>query len=451
MIQDVPDSQNINPSMIQNNQNNQFLSQVNDPGLIDLTQKIIQVSKEKDLEEEEKKADEEEAREQEEGPKKSILSKSMIQRRLNFKKLNEEFKNIFNKDNSNINDIRRCLIHVIILVGVMNCCVWEVDCLFFNICYGENIEMDQRISALLFPLIILSIFILYILFVSINYLQRKIIMTCIIIYILLSIVLFIIGILSIVKGVKFNSEDEENAYETLTQFEKDYYDEKGLRKEYRRKMLASGIMNIVLSVFGFFVSFKTFLFKSLLTKTSFDWRPPLRSHVRAQRIKKTVQLYTNNYDSYLYKFQAENPNYQIDEVEAKENKNRFGGIKNSILNKSRAGGESEKKDKKEKESEKSSDIPLPKKKKKSEKSENSNDNNDDEDDIPLPRLKKKKKVLLNRIGEQNNEKDKHEENNYKSDEEHSNNINNNNHVNNNHIIEEEINTDIKKDIKEDDI
>jgi len=450
MIQDVPDSQNINPSMIQNNQNNQFLSQVNDPGLIDVTQKIIQVSKEKYLEEEEKKADEEEAREQEEGPKKSILSKSMIQRRLNFKKLNEEFKNIFNKDNSNINDIRRCLIHVIILVGVMNCCVWEVDCLFFNICYGENIEMDQRISALLFPLIILSIFILYILFVSINYLQRKIIMTCIIIYILLSIVLFIIGILSIVKGVKFNSEDEENAYETLTQFEKDYYDEKGLRKEYRRKMLASGIMNIVLSVFGFFVSFKTFLFKSLLTKTSFDWRPPLRSHVRAQRIKKTVQLYTNNYDSYLYKFQAENPNYQIDEVEAKENKNRFGGIKNSILNKSRAGGESEKKDKKEKESEKSSDIPLPKKKKKSEKSENSNDNND-EDDIPLPRLKKKKKVLLNRIGEQNFEKDKHEENNNKSDEEHSNNINNNNHVNNNHIIEEEINTDIKKDIKEDDI
>ena len=450
MIQDVPDSQNLNPSMIQNNQNNQFLSQVNDPGLIDVTQKIIQVSKEKDLEEEEKKADEEEAREKEEGPKKSILSKSMIQRRLNFKKLNEEFKNIFNKDNSNINDIRRCLIHVIILVGVMNCCVWEVDCLFFNICYGENIEMDQRISALLFPLIILSIFILYILFVSINYLQRKIIMTCIIIYILLSIVLFIIGILSIVKGVKFNSEDEENAYETLTQFEKDYYDEKGLRKEYRRKMLASGIMNIVLSVFGFFVSFKTFLFKSLLTKTSFDWRPPLRSHVRAQRIKKTVQLYTNNYDSYLYKFQAENPNYQIDEVEAKENKNRFGGIKNSILYKSRAGGESEKKDKKEKESEKSSDIPLPKKKKKSEKSENSNDNND-EDDIPLPRLKKKKKVLLNRIGEQNNEKDKHEENNNKSDEEHSNNINNNNHVNNNHIIEEEINTDIKKDIKEDDI
>ena len=115
-------------------------------------------------------------------------------------------------------------------------------------------------------------------------------------------------------------------------------------------MVTSGILNVVLGVAGFIVFFKTFLFTSLLTKTSFDWRPPLRSHVRVQRIKKTVQLYTNNYDSYLYKYQAENPNYQIDENEAKDNKNRFGGIKNSILNQSKVGpgDNSELKDKKEK-------------------------------------------------------------------------------------------------------
>ena len=456
MIQDVPDSQNINSQIISNNQNNQFISQVNDPGLVDLTQKVIQVSKEKDLEEEEKKEAEEDAKEQEEEKnkriKQSALSKSVLQRRLNFKKLNEEFRNIFNKDNSNINDIRRCLIHLIILVGVINCCVWEVDCLFLNICYGEDIEMNKAISALLFPFIILSIFLLYILFVSINYLQRKIIMTCVIIYLLLSIALIIIGIFSIVKGGQFNDDDESSARDKLTQLEKEYYDEKGLRKQYRRKMVTSGILNAVLGVAGFIVFFKTFLFTSLLTKTSFDWRPPLRSHVRAQRIKKTVQLYTNNYDSYLYKFQAENPNYQIDENEAKDNKNRFGGIKNSILNHSRGpGGDSELKEKKE--SEKSSDIFKTKKKKKSEKSENSN-----EDEIPLPRLKKKKKVLLNRISDKNSDKDKHEENNInnkKSEEEHSSNINNNNHVNNNinnnHVVEEEINTDIKKDIKIDDI
>ena len=456
MIQDVPENQDINSQIIPNNQSNQFISQVNDPGLVDLTQKVIQVSKEKDLEEEEKKEAEEDAKEQEEeknkGIKQSALSKSVLQRRLNFKKLNEEFKNIFNKDNSNINDIRRCLIHLIILVGVINCCVWEVDCLFFNICYGEDLEMERAISALLFPLIILSIFLLYMLFVSINYLQRKIIMTCVIIYLLISIVLIIIGIWSIVKGGKFNDEDELSIYNKLTLLEKQYYNEKGLRKQYRRKMVTSGILNAVLGVAGFIVFFKTFLFTSLLTKTSFDWRPPLRSHVRAQRIKKTVQLYTNNYDSYLYKFQAENPNYQIDENEAKDNKNRFGGIRNSMLNQSKpAGGDSELKEKKE--SEKSSDL-FKTKKKKIEKSENSND----DDDIPLPRLKKKKKVILSRIGDKSDNKDKHEENNInndKSEEEHSSNINNNNHVNNknnNHVVEEEINTDIKKDnIKLDDI
>ena len=457
MIQDVPDNQDINSQIISNNQNNQFISQVNDPGLVELTQKVIQVNKEKDLEEEEKKEAEEDAKEQEEeknkGIKQSVLSKSVLQRRLNFKKLNEEFKNIFNKDNSNINDIRRCLIHLIILVGVINCCVWEVDCLFFNICYGEDIEMERAISALLFPLIILSIFLLYILFVSINYLQRKLIMTCVIIYLLLSIVLIIIGIWSIVKGSKFNDDDETSAYNKLTLLEKEYYDEKGLRKQFRRKMVTSGILNVVLGVAGFIVFFKTFLFTSLLTKTSFDWRPPLRSHVRVQRIKKTVQLYTNNYDSYLYKYQAENPNYQIDENEAKDNKNRFGGIKNSILNQSKVGAGDNSELKEKKESEKSSDIFKTKKKKK-EKSENSND----DDEIPLPRLKKKKKVLLSRI-DKNEDKDKHEENNInnnKSEEEHSSSINNNNHINNNvnnkHVVEEEINTDIKKDnIKIDDI
>jgi hypothetical protein len=81
-----------------------------------------------------------------------------------------------------------------------------------------------------------------------------------------------------------------------------------------------------------------------------------------------------------------------------------------------------------------------KKKKKVEKSEHSNE----DDELPIPTIKKKKKVLLNRIVENESDKDKNkDENNKKSDGE-NNNMNNhvNNHVNN-HIQEEEINTDIK--------
>ena len=40
--------------------------------------------------------------------------------------------------NSNINDIRRCLIHLIILVGVINCCVWK-SIVFFLIYVMEKI------------------------------------------------------------------------------------------------------------------------------------------------------------------------------------------------------------------------------------------------------------------------------------------------------------------------
>ena len=76
-------------------------------------------------------------------------------------------------------------------------------------------------------------------------------MTCVIIYLLLSIVLIIIGIWSIVKGSKFNDDDETSAYNKLTLLEKEYYDEKGLRKQFRRKMVTSGILNVVLGVAGF--------------------------------------------------------------------------------------------------------------------------------------------------------------------------------------------------------
>jgi hypothetical protein len=341
------ENQNINQS---NNQSNQFASQVNDPQLFDTMKKVIERNKEKVILDE-KKEEEDEIEKQ--GEDKDLLpnkggglSKSVIQRRLNMKKLGEEFRNIFNKDNSNINDIRRCLIHLIIVVGVLNCCAWEIDCLFMNACYGENIEMKQWISILLFPIIILSIILLYILFSSINYLKRKIIMVSINIYLALSIFLIVLGIISLVRGTKY--DDAQETFYSLTKNEQDYYENKDkLEKEYRKKMLTTGIIDLVLGAAGIIVFFMTLLFTSLLSKTTFDWRPPLRSHVRPQRIKKSIELYTQNYDSFLNVFRAENPNYQIDELEAKDAKNRFGGLKSTIAGMGPPrGGESINKEKK---------------------------------------------------------------------------------------------------------
>ena len=186
MIEEQPGNQNVNTSQLNQNQ---FLSQVVDPELYTTMQEVIKRNKEKVRidEKKEEEAGEEKQEEDKEKQKYGGLSKSMIQRRLNFKRLNDEFKNIFNKDNSNINSCRRYLIHFIIFVGVINCCAWEVDCLFLNICYGEEIEMEKWISITLFPIIVVSIILLYLLFDSVNYLKRKIIMVCIVIYFILSL------------------------------------------------------------------------------------------------------------------------------------------------------------------------------------------------------------------------------------------------------------------------
>ena len=444
---EAPENQSINPSQ---NQSNQFASQVNDPNVYETMQQVIKKSKEKiqyDSKKEEEDEDEEEKGEDKElimG--KSRLSQSMIQRRLNFVKLNKEFKNIFNKDNSNINDRRRCLIHMIIFVGVINCCAWEIDCLFFNICYGEDIEMKYWISISLFPLIILSIFLLFILNASINYLKRTLIMVSINIYLILSVFSIVLGIISIVTACKYGSDDAKNVFKQLTIYEQDYYkDENGLKSKYFKKMLGSGIIDLILGAAGVIIYFTTILYTSYLSKTSFDWRPPLRSHIRFTRIKKAIQLYTQNYDSFLNVFRAENPNYQIDEMEAKEVKNRFGMLRNSNLYESRV-------DKKEKESDKESYIGKSRKKKK-EKNENSNEDEDDD----IPKIKKKKNVLKRILQNSSSLVNYKDDENNKNSEDNNNNthINNNNNeheintginnINNNKkkVIEEEINTDIK--------
>ena len=112
------------------------------------------------------------------------------------------------------------LLHFIIVVSVFNCIVWEIDCLFLNVCYGENKEMNIKISALLFPLIILSIIILYFLYETINYLKEIPIKICIIIYALISAFFVGLGIASLVIGLKHQYKMEDN----LTEYEKNYYE-----------------------------------------------------------------------------------------------------------------------------------------------------------------------------------------------------------------------------------
>ena len=429
---------NVQP--IQNNLN-QSVSQANDPELYPTMKKVIEQSKEKILFD--NKKDEPEKFEEEE--KESIPKSGSIstKRKIEYTRLNDEFKDIFNKENANINDTRRNLIHLIIVVVVINCIVWEVDCLFLNVCYGEEIEMERWISACLFPIIIVSIIVLYTIYVSVNYLKKISFITCIIIYILLCVFLFVLGIVSLVKGAKPNIKEEE--INSLTKYEIMYYAngdidkaaaKTNIEKEYKTKMIVTGILDILLFILGGILICTSIVFNSLLSQTNFDWRPPLRSHVRISRIKKAIELYTQNSESFINVFRAENPNYQIDEFENKDkDMNRFGRVRHMM--------EGSMDQSKEKKSNSNSII---------QNKNNNGINNNNEEEIFLPKARKR---VLNNIENKDSNKDD------KNKIENEINTNSNNLINNrvenhdeNHIEEnkeedkkeEEKKEEIKEDI-----
>ena len=395
------------PENIQHFQSNlnQSSNQANDPELYPTMKKVIQQSKEKVLFDQNKE-DEIQGEEKESMIKSGSLS---IKKKADYNRVNEEFKNIFNKENSNINDLRRNLIHIIMVASVVNCIAWELDCLFLNACYGENIEMVRWISALLFPFINVSICFLYSLYVTINYRRQTPIRICSILYGIISILFVVLGIITLVIGGKYNEDKASSDIKKLTKYELEYYGNDNdnkysesrakseLKKLFQYKMIFTGVLDLVIGILGLIVVCLSVAFNSLLSQTTFDWRPPLRSHVRMSRILKAIELVAQNTENYIRIFRAENPSYQLDEFENKD-ENRIGRVRNMI-------GDS---------------LDLSKDKKSISNKENNNinniNNNDDEDEF-LPKAKPRKKRV--------NISDKISEENKKSTHDKINNINNN--------------------------
>lgn len=427
MIEQPNNQSSINDPNNPNNPNNQNNSnfnniiqnvenqQANDPELYPTMKKVI--------EESEKKHQFDQRKEEPEklGESESLIKSGSMKRKLDFNKLEEGFKDIFNKGNSNINDVRRDLIHLIIVLVVINCIAWEIDCLFLDACYGEYIEMELWISHTLCPLIFVSLIFLYLIFEAINYLKQIPIRISVIIYAIISIFFIVLGIISIYQGIDYKEEKAQKLLYSLTRFEREYYkdlnhdksDEANLREKYRLKMLFTGILDLVLGVLGIILIIFCLIFNSLLSQTTFDWRPPLRSHVNTSRIKKALELVAQNNESFINIFRAENPHYQIDEIDNKDVNNRLGGLKGSF-------GES---------------LDLSKEKKDLSNSgiNNVKVNNNNDEELVLPKATTKK----NQNNDANNKGDKNEpkqENQQQQD-----------HVENNVNPENEINTKIKDD------
>ena len=322
---------NPNNSNFQNIIQNVENQQANDPELYPTMKKVIEES-------EKKYSDQRKEETEKMGESESLIKSGSMKKKLDFNKLEEGFKDIFNKGNSNINDVRRDLIHLIIVLVVINCIAWEIDCLFLDACYGENIEMELWISHTLCPLIFASLIFLYLIYEAINYLKQIPIRISVIIYAIISIFFIVLGIISIYQGLDYKEEKAQKRLYSLTRFEREYYkdmkpeksDEENLKNQYKLKMLFTGILDLLLGVLGIILIIFCLIFNSLLSQTTFDWRPPLRSHVSTSRIKKAIELVTQNNESFINIFRAENPHYQIDEIDNKDVNNRLGGLKGSF-------------------------------------------------------------------------------------------------------------------------
>ena len=255
--------------------------------------------------------------------------------------MNNDFYQLFNENLQQINSCRDCLMHLIIIVIIIDCIIWEENCMFLNVCYGEEIEFDKGISCCLFALIILTIIFLYCLYNSVSYLKKNSIIVYFILIIILAIIAIFLGIYQIVKGTRRKDDDKVNIYSELTTYGKDYYERLNrkyfksnqgglykMNKEYRFKMIFSGATNLLMGVLSMIVIFTAISFNCYFSQTRFDWRPILVSCLHNSRMKKTLELYRNNIERYREVFCAENPGVYLGNQPDNLDSKRFNYLKN---------------------------------------------------------------------------------------------------------------------------
>ena len=306
---------------------------INDPELYHAMKRVVEIQKGKKLYDampdtnigkEQKEIEEELARKEEEEKKKkeeeeNLLSQQQIPQQP--QAIQNAFKNLFNKDMIRNNSIRRLLLYITIILISIYSMMWEFLCLFNNVCFGEEQEVEKWISHCICPLFFLLIILVTLLYFFSDYIYKPGIKITNIFITLASIACVVIGIIGLIilarKSTKDNCHGLQDIWDLLTENERIYYDINSkdcnkLWKKYRQKMLLSNIFLIVAGGIGILLALYSFCFYWMLTDTAFDWRPPMRSHLHDDRAKRIIDLYFKNNEEFRRLYEAEH-NKEIDE------------------------------------------------------------------------------------------------------------------------------------------
>ena len=306
---------------------------INDPELYHAMKRVVEIQKGKKLYDampdtnigkEQKEIEEELARKEEEEKKKkeeeeNLLSQQQIPQQP--QAIQNAFKNLFNKDMIRNNSIRRLLLYITIILISIYSMMWEFLCLFNNVCFGEEQEVEKWISHCICPLFFLLIILVTLLYFFSDYIYKPGIKITNIFITLASIACVVIGIIGLIilarKSTKDNCHGLQDIWDLLTENERIYYDKDSkdcnkLWKKYRQKMLLSNIFLIVAGGIGILLALYSFCFYWMLTDTAFDWRPPMRSHLHDDRAKRIIDLYFKNNEEFRRLYEAEHKK-EIDE------------------------------------------------------------------------------------------------------------------------------------------
>ena len=237
--------------------------------------------------------------------------------RRKYQNVQKDFKNLFNQQNlTSINSVRRCLLHLVIFVIIINCFFWEVLCLFHHTCFGEKYTMNQSISHSICPMIFILLILYMLLFFCCDFLYKPGIKIVNILIIIMMIAFLVIGIFGIIVLLRIDAHVDES-WNKMSKLNQESFDNKNdFKGTFKLNMGLTTGLYFGIALLGIIVLIVDYRFYWSLTETSGDWRPPLRSRLHDDRANRILRLYEMFIDEKKRVEKAEKqPGSQFDNVE----------------------------------------------------------------------------------------------------------------------------------------
>lgn len=257
-----------------------------------------------------------------------------------------KFRNSFIKqdvstnDADNANTMRNVLKILTLTMIVMNMITLEIQCLYFNSCYGEMYEMNYWVSHSIAPIGLLLIFMTLLFYLAIEYIYKPMITVMTYLYLVLSLALVGLGLYTIIIVKINNSDTLTSSWIGLSLQSRVYYYNNSIQDlydVYSYKMLTTGAFYIVYFIFCLAIAFLSYKHNDGILE---KWRPTLQSRLSNERAHRYYEIYQKFIADHDKLSKLENavpiqpPNQPKEENKKSENEQKPNSSRIDMINKS---------------------------------------------------------------------------------------------------------------------